>query len=114
MQNETDKSPLLLPRIRQIVEIHPLAVAVDPGSDQAEAIEAGAGFAMAVAEVERNGLAVEFDSESPAVIGIVNERPVVRFAVGQDVRTVEGVRMALAVAPFAARRCGPSILSPHF
>src|SRR5262245_43150109 len=92
---------LLLARVCEVVEVHALSVPVDPGRDQAEAVEASSNLAVAVAEFECRRLAVHLHRDSPATIGcggVVLERPFVRFAVWHDPRSIVAAGVALAVA----------------
>ena len=49
----------LFPGVGEVIEVDGLAVAVDPGGDEAEAVEAGAGGAGAFDEGEFHRLLVE-------------------------------------------------------
>jgi hypothetical protein len=59
---------LLLPRIGQIIELHSLAVAVDPGADWTETIEASPSLAICLA-TELPAITMAAHTEQPAGCG---------------------------------------------
>lgn len=84
--------------IGQVVEVDRLAVAVDPGCDEAESVELGRGPAVTRLKVHMGRCAVERDRDAPrpvAARGIVLESPAVRLPVGQDPGTVDPVGVSL-------------------
>src|SRR5262249_21540659 len=79
---------VLLVCVGQVVEVEGLAVAVDPGRDDAEAVESGAARLEALSQVEGDRTAVQCeDNPTPATGagGVISQRPVVGGAVGVDV-----------------------------
>src|SRR5205085_216679 len=84
-----DPSLLLLAGIGQIIEVNGLAVAIDPGRDQAEAVEMGTCRLMAFGQVQTRGLFVEGNGDLPLAAGPggrILQRPVMGRAVRIDMR----------------------------
>src|SRR5688500_17211123 len=84
-------SLLLRDGVREVIPVRVDAVAVDPARDDAEAVELRAALLVALLEVERLALPVEGHGDLPLALGtsrVVLQRPVVRLAVGQDVRVL--------------------------
>src|SRR5947208_1551159 len=75
--------------VLQVIKIDGLAVPVDPGGNQAEAVEGGAAGLVALLQVEVRGVAIERDGDPAAAAGaggVVVEGPGARLGVGVDVR----------------------------
>src|SRR5581483_6227324 len=70
--------------VGQVVQVDGLAVAVDVGGDQSEAVEARADAAVLRRQVQLRPRAVEGKGEPPAARGRVFETPVVRLAIRQQ------------------------------
>src|SRR3954453_12532557 len=88
---------LLLPGVGEIVEVNLLAVPVDPGRDEAKAVEPGSFGPVALLEIHAEAMAVKAHRDlSAATRGgwRVLQRPGVRFPIRVDVREL----LALAVA----------------
>ena len=60
---------LLAASVGQVVEVDRLAVPVDPGRDDPEAVEAGAGLPRALAQVEADGLPVQRQGDPAPAAG---------------------------------------------
>src|SRR5262245_23657580 len=87
---------LLLRRVRQVVEVNLLPVAVDPGRDEAEAVEARPGGFVARLQIECDGRVVELDDDPSAAVRagrVIRKAPVVVPAVRKDMRTVVAPRV---------------------
>src|SRR5262245_1325942 len=107
---------ILFAGVGQIVEEDTLAVAIHPGRDDAEAVEAGADLAMPVAEGQAHSLFAAGDGDLALTVGGrggILQGPVASLAVGVDAWLI-GAFPAAALAvnaingteekPFAAGR----------